>query len=64
MIPFVAAGLFYYIFQSGGCRGMEWGREKLNSLPVRQEECGIMKLLELNHVEKSFGDLSVIRIYQ
>ena len=46
MIPFVAAGLFYYIFNLVVAVVMEWIEKNL---------------LEMNHVKKSFGDLKVIQ---
>ena len=60
MIPFVAAGIFYYVFNLIVAVVMEWIEKKLD-YTGRTGGLWIMNLLELNHVEKSFENLSVLK---
>ena len=60
MMPFVAAAVFYYIFNLVVAVAMEW-IEKSWIITGRTGGLWIMNLLELNHVEKSFENLSVLK---
>ena len=60
MIPFVAAGIFYYVFNLIVAVVMEWIEKKLDYYRY-DGGVRIMNLLELNHVEKSFENLSVLK---
>ena len=52
MMPFVAAAVFYYIFNLVVAVAMEWIEKNAGLLPIEAGGMWKMNLLELNHVEK------------
>ncbi len=55
-VPFVVAGVFYFVFNA--IVDYVMGKaEKINELlSIRMRMCNMKKILEMNHVQKSFND--------
>ena len=59
VLPLLAAGVFYYIFNLVVASFMEYLEKKTSY--YREEQCGNMVLLEMNHVKKSFDGNGVLK---
>ena len=57
MLPFVFAGIFYYVFNFIVAFLMECLEKKMNYYRYGD----VMSLLEIKHVKKSFGDVEVLK---